>query len=312
MANFSFTVDTQEMANSIEGVSSHVNTVTTAVVAMQSAVVAAEVAAANRVCKHVDNGFFSLIRSQITQKIARLRSEVDSHLIEMRQQSQALAGIKTRMERDYQMVAARYTKVFRSIDLSLRNRVFELDKAVSNLVNREIERIQLRMRALQAQVPVHQLETVQTAQAMAASQTKLHAQRAIQGMQSFLTSSSRQAILMESMLFEGVSAASDFRYVPVLLVGSDSTSVGGEQWGIRAPGGGAKRMADAVEAGAQNIAFAALPSMKWTAPDAESQTRVAAEFRRLTGQPGLDEKLQGHMLRLFEASPWQVIERGRA
>jgi len=311
MANFSFTVDTQEMANSIDGVSSHVNSVTTAVVAMQSAVVAAEVAAAQRVCKHVDHGFFSLIRSQITQKIARLRSEVDSHLIEMRQQSQALAAIKTRMERDFQMIATRYGRVFHSIDLSLRNRVLELDKAVSGLVHREIQRIQLRMLSQQAQVPMHQLESVQTSQAVAASQTKVNAHRAILAMQSFLSSSTRQSLLLESMLFDCVSAASGVRYMPLLLIESDGTSMGCTQWEIRTPRGGAGPMADALDAGAQNAAFAALPSLKWTAPDSQSRTRVAAEFQRLAGQPAVNEKLRAHMLRLFESSGWQTVQRGR-
>lgn len=311
MANFSFTVDTQEMASSIDGVSSHVNSVTTAVVAMQSAVVAAEVAAAHRVCQHVDHGFFSLIRSQITQKVARLRSEVDSHLIEMRQQSQALAAIKTRMERDFQMVATRYGRVFHSIDLSLRNRVFELDKAVSGLVHREIEHLQLRMLSQQAQVPMHQLESVQTSQLVAASQTKVNAHRAIQAMQSFLSASSRQSLLLESVLSDCAPAVSGVRYMPLLLIESDSTSVASTQWEIRTPRGGAKLMADTLDAGARDAAFAALPSLKWTPQDGESRTRVAAEFQRLAGQPGLDEKLRTHMLRLFEASAWQMARRGR-
>ncbi len=307
MANFSFTLDTQEMASSIDGVSSRVNAVTAAVVAMQTAVVSAETAAANRVCKNVDRGFFSLIRSQITQKIARLRSEVDSRFIEMRQQSQTLAGIKTRMERDYVMIANRYTRVFHSIDLSLRGRVFELDKAVSSFVNREIERMKIRLHSLQAQVPMHQSESVQTTQVIAASQAKENAQRALRAMQNFLSDSTRQARLLDSMLFQGSPQSSAVRYVPFLLMESESTSAGGTRWDFRTPRGGGKNIEKKVNAGVESVVFASLPSLKWTAPNADTRNRSGGEFRRMAGQANLNGRIQTHMTRLFDSSAWQVM-----
>ena len=191
MASFSYTLDTNEMASSLDGVSSHVNGVTAAVVAMQVAVIAADTAAANKICKNVDRGFFSLIRSQISQKIAKLRAETDSRFMEMRQQSHALAAIRSRMERDYQMIAGRYARTFQSIDRSMRARVFELDRAVSTLVHREAERVQTRVLSLQAQVPMHQSESVTGAQRIAASQTKRNALRAINDMKRDLAEARR-------------------------------------------------------------------------------------------------------------------------
>jgi hypothetical protein len=312
MADFDFVVDTQEMASSIDGVSFQVGTVTSAVAVFQSAVIAAETAAANRICTHVDHGFFSLIRSQVTQKMAKLRSDVDSRFMELRHESQALAAIKTRMERDYHMVRTRYGRVFHSIDLSLRNRIFELDRKASDLVKRDIARIQTRMRSLQAQAPLHQSESVQVGQLIATSQTKANASRAITAFQNFLSGSGRQGRLLESMLFDGALTKSDFCYVPMLVMEGQSISIDGTQWDIRTPNGASKRVADAVNSGARSAAFAALPALKWSAPTPNWRARVSDEFRRLSQQPGLNDRVRSETVRLFEAAPYQVLAGGRS
>ena len=310
MGNFNITVDTDQMAHSIDGVSSHVNAVTAAVVGMQAAVLTAETAAANRICKQVDQGFFALVRSQITQKIAARQSVVDSRLLEMRQQGQALAAIKGRMERDYQMIAARYVRLFHSIDHSLRSRVLELDKAVSQLVNRELERIRIRLVSLQAQVPIHQLETVHSTQVVSVSQTKANAYRAIRAMHSFLSDSSRQAALLESILFDA-APGSGLCYVPLLVLETDGASASASQWEVRVAPGSADPASEKINAGAENAAFSAFPSLKWSPSANEARARIAAEYRRMLGKSALDPRIQAHMAALFDASSWQALPGGQ-
>jgi hypothetical protein len=313
MANFSFTVDTQEMAAAIDDVSAHVNGVSAAVIGMQGAVIAAEAAAADRVCRHVDAGFFSLIRAQITQKMAALRSRTDSCLLELRQQTQTLAGIKTTMERDYQMISERYRRVFRSIDASLRNRVFELDKAVTALVHREIERVSIRQRSLQAQVPIHQTECVQNAQTIAVSHAKGNAIRSLRSIQGFLAESSQQAHLLESMFFQGLPQAWDLRFVPLLVRESDSSQGSGTQWDLfTARSSSAQGIGEKVTGSAQGAVYSALPSLRWAPSKTEMRTRVGGEFRRMVGQASIDERVREQMVRLFDAAPWQELSGGRS
>ena len=61
-------IDTTPMADEIRTVSNHIEGTTTAVVAMQTAVVLAEKQAAETVCRNVNRGFYTLMRSQISQK----------------------------------------------------------------------------------------------------------------------------------------------------------------------------------------------------------------------------------------------------
>ena len=77
MAYINFTVDTRPMAREIENVSQKVKGTTAAVVGMRTAVIQAEADAADHVCKNVNTGFYTLIHSQISQKIARMQSDVN-------------------------------------------------------------------------------------------------------------------------------------------------------------------------------------------------------------------------------------------
>ena len=86
MAYIDCVVDTQPMAREIDSVSNHIKGTTAAVVGMQAAVIRAEEEASNHVCENVNRGFYTLIHSQISQKIAKLKSEVDSHLMQLNQQ----------------------------------------------------------------------------------------------------------------------------------------------------------------------------------------------------------------------------------
>ena len=138
MSSFHFTVDTAPMASEIHNVSKHVDATTAAVVAMKTAVIDAEQEAADHVCDNVNRGFFSLMHSQISQKIAQYTSTVEAKLMEMAQYAAALKGIQTRMQGDYNMISGRYTKLFRSINNNLQSRIAELDKPVFQLVDRLI------------------------------------------------------------------------------------------------------------------------------------------------------------------------------
>ena len=82
-----FTVDTRPMADEINKVSRHVDNTTAAVVSMKAAVVMAEKESADLVCNNVNRGFHALMLSQVSQKTAKLQSEVNSHLLRLNQQS---------------------------------------------------------------------------------------------------------------------------------------------------------------------------------------------------------------------------------
>ena len=200
MAHFDCLVDTKPMARELESVSRKVNGTTAAVVAMRAAVVKAEADAAEHVCQNVNRGFYALIHSQISQKIARLQSDVDSHLMKLNQHRKQLIGIKNRMERDYGMLKARYAKLFGGINKNLQIRVFELDKPTISLAVRDSSAMSNRTKQLTATVPVAQLEMLSLSQRIIASNMKHRCTQVVDSINSFLSQMQEQDQLSERIL----------------------------------------------------------------------------------------------------------------
>ena len=108
-------VDTSEMADSLDHVSSKVSETTLAVVAMQQEVCEIEKQSAEEICENVNRGFFTLQHSQISQKKVLAMSKAEAHLVGLRQSAQSLCRIKEQMTRDFQRITSRYTKLFKSL-----------------------------------------------------------------------------------------------------------------------------------------------------------------------------------------------------
>jgi hypothetical protein len=135
MANLQFNVDTRPMAESVDGARSHLNGITVAVTAMEAAVIAAELKSAQTISENVDNGFYMLIKSQISQKTVAAYTEMTSMQITLLQLSKALENVKRQMEGDFNMITRRYSKLFQSLNKALETRVKELDRPAMQLAD---------------------------------------------------------------------------------------------------------------------------------------------------------------------------------
>lgn len=222
-------VDTKEMAESIDTVKHHVDSTTGAVVAMQTAVVAAEKAGADNICRNVNRGFYSLIHSQISQKMAALRSEVDARLLRLNQQKKQLTAIKTRMNRDYNMICARYTKLFTALNRALKQRITELDRPIMNLVFTDASKVTNRHGLLTSDVPIGQSESIKLSQKIALSKVKRQTSDTIESMKTYLANSAKLEKLTDSILLNRRLENSEAALlVPVAVVQSNFDASGNE------------------------------------------------------------------------------------
>lgn len=218
MQHFDCVIDTQPMARELDRVSTRVNGTTAAVVGMKVAVLKAEADAADNVCRNVNRGFYSLIHSQISQKIAKWKSEVDSLLLQLNQQRRQINNIKSQMERDYGSITARYTKLFDSLNRALRRRVYELDKAAFKFAVTEIDTLSNRTRQLTATVPIAQNESLLTSQKIMASNLKYRGNQVISLMKDFLCDLSCQKALTGRVLLDkGIALGLENRLLPVII-----------------------------------------------------------------------------------------------
>jgi hypothetical protein len=287
----------------MRSVSRHVNATTDAVVAMQTAVIIAEEKAADHVCNNVNKGFYSLIRSQISQKMAKLQSEVDSHLMQLVQQKNALLSIKNRMQKDYNMIASRYIKLFNGLNSNLKQRVFELDKPTIDFAVKEVDKVSNRTKYLTATIPIAQLESLAASQKIVASNVKYRGLNVIKSMRSFLFEMNTQKKLTDQILInDGRYTETATVYIPIVICECNRDKTG---TGIEISVSDVE-LDNISKSAIKNTAFAELNQIEWQAKTSPN-TEVKSEFSKLVSSSSKSQRVKDMAMKLFQSNNYQTI-----
>ncbi|MDO9258116.1 MAG: hypothetical protein Q7U54_21575, partial [Bacteroidales bacterium] len=121
-------VDTNPFDNSVEHCGNNVNLLTAAVVATESAEIISKELNSQKVANTIIGGFFSYIRSEISQQIAELSLSIDAQTMHLKELMQSCRAKSIQMEGDFNRIASRYVKIFDDLNNELSNRIFALDK----------------------------------------------------------------------------------------------------------------------------------------------------------------------------------------
>jgi hypothetical protein len=121
-------VDTESFDSSVANCNSSVNLLTGAVVATEAAQIASIDINSKKVAGTIVDGFFSYIRSEISQQVMALSQKIDSHLLHLKELAKSCAAKQQQMETDYNRISSRYLKIFDNLNHELENRIFELSK----------------------------------------------------------------------------------------------------------------------------------------------------------------------------------------
>lgn len=310
MASYDVTVDTRDMANKIDSVSEHVSNVKNAVVAMEAAVILAEQQASNRVCTKLNRGFFALITAQIEQKNATALSELEALASELTQQSETLMDFKQRMGDDFLILTERYSKLFNTLNVALHNRIYELEKPLMNLCEKEVRSTLSRLNRLIASVPVNQAESIAASQTIAAAHIKRNAQTLIKKMTSFLTSCRQQNLNIEKIkLNTGVSRTEKYALPALVIV--QSNEQGGSMISTRLPSCINQLMGPSQEDRIRDLLYQQAASANWQAPEREGLRNIAGEFEQLMQNSNLPKRVKDTMSKLYaENAKWLAIKEG--
>ncbi|MDR2292079.1 MAG: hypothetical protein LBE11_01215 [Prevotellaceae bacterium] len=304
MATFNYTVDTNPMAAEISSVSQYVAGTTTAVVAMQTAVVMAEAKAADHVCTNVNKGFFTLIRSQISQKMAKLQSEVDSHLMQLNQQKKQLLAIKGRMERDYNIISSRYLKLFNGLNQNLKQRIFDLDKPTIDFAVREIEKVSNRTKYLTATVPVTQLESLAISQKIIASNVKFRGMKVIGSMTNFLSDMNEQKRLTEKILLSGSKVKNATLAIPVIISEMNFDKFDNRNIDVTVS---KVQLSPTTQLAMKNIVNQNVDNLQWQ-KTADIAKEVKSEFGKILSASNSSQRVKNMMNKLFLANNFQTVK----
>lgn len=294
-------IDTTPMAQEIQTVSSHVKGTTAAVVTMQSAVIAAENQSANKVCANVNRGFFTLVRSQISQKIANKQSRVEALFLQLGQQKRRLLSIKSAMERDYGRVAANYLRTFTNINKELEKNIRELDQPIFDLVNRHVATSSNRMNALSALVSTTQLEGLTKSQQILMSEMKHNAQAAIHQATDFLTQIGEQRVLTNKVLISQLEDNSQKTcHIPVIISETVSDAQQNVRTEISVPDGLSNNEASRVMG-----VIRSQSDLPWN--KGEVSPLVGDEFARLLDESNASPRVKDLIRKLYDKTGYETL-----
>lgn len=293
-------VDTTPMADQIKSVSRSVTGTTAAVVTMQSAVIAAENAGANKVCSNVNRGFFTLMQSQISQKIAQKKSRVDALLMKLAQNKRQLLGIKATMEREYERIAARYLKTFTSINKELAQRIQQIDQPVFDLVNKHMAASTNRMNAISAWAITSQTEGLTKGQKILVSKMKSNANTALEQSTQFLTQISEQRVLTNKVLISNPAGNDDKECkIPVVVCETISNDVGLKCVDITMPDGFNQQIKGEINNAIRS------KELEWK--DETPSDIIAEEFAMLLESSQTSPRVKSMMRDLYAKTKFQVL-----
>lgn len=294
-------VDTTPMAAEIGRVSHTVSGTTAAVVTMQTAVIAAEKKSAEKVCSNVNRGFFTLMRSQISQKIASKKSRVEALLMQLAHQKRQLLGIKSNMEREYGQIAARYLRIFTSINKELEQKIRQIDQPVFELVNKQMLTSSNRMNALTGWVSTSQLEGIKQSQQILVSNMKSNAQTALEQSSDFLSQISEQRVLTGQVLISNPEGNEDKSYqIPVIIFETQNDSSGYFKTDISLP---ASMKEPSLTQIVNNIRESSC--LSWKAYHVEP--RVSEEFSRLLEASSASQRVKSVIRKIYSSSSYETL-----
>ena len=294
-------VDTAPMAKSIDGVSNRVNATTTAVVAFKAAVIKAEKEGADHVCSNVNKGFFTLMHSQLSQKIAANQSRVDSLTMELVAQKKRLLAIKATMEKDYSRIVGRYSRIFNGINKALKQRVIELDRPIFDFATRDVACNMGRNQLLSAIVPVCQLENVTASQQITASNMKHDSYRVIDSTERFLRQMNEQKILTDKILLRSIPVGEGTEHYPVAIMESQIDSNGNMAYEVAVPEGMDKENISEIK----GRVYESTSELEWK--EGEINDIVRQEFAKLVRNSKSSDRVKKMASSLVENNKTQTL-----
>lgn len=291
-------VDTIPMAEKIQRVGQNVEHTTMAVVAMKTAVVEAEKSGAQHICQNVNRGFFTLMQSQLSAKLAQKKSRTEALMAQLAMQKRRLLGIKNSMENDYQRICTRYGRIISSINKQLEQRIIDLDKPVYKFCANDIATCTNRKLTVSGIAPIVQKEDVQTAQRINSSVLRRDGEYAINHLKDFLMEFAKSDHEVRCHTIESLPAQDSTFYLPFVMMSVTVDSEGTQSLYITPPESLSIKNAQRSvrEISSQVNTFG------WV-PEESVSSETKTEFLRILAESEQPDRVKKMIKRLYDQNP---------
>jgi hypothetical protein len=225
--NIEIHVDTNPFDGEVASCEDHLNVLTGAVVATEAAQVAVISQSAAAVSTRITEGFFGLIRSELTQQMTEYRHTAEALVLKLNDMKVACLSRITQMERDYARIAERYTNLFDDLDNEIANRITALDGAAFN-VHREVSEQSRRVFAgtLSTTATVTGGENTRLQSAIVVGGVRQRANQLLGDAHRYLSSEKRLSRTIRNILTKNAEGDERWRYLPILYRASHASKTG--------------------------------------------------------------------------------------
>jgi hypothetical protein len=296
------------MAQTVDSVKGHVVGVTAAVTAMEAAVIATEREASKTICENIDNGFYVLVKSQISQKAVAAYTEMTAKEMTLVQLSKALDRVRRQMEADYNMISARYAKLFRSLDKALETRVRELDRPAMQLSETKKNVILGKFKDSCSALLCASSDVYRIAETALSGKLKQKTKAVIETLSGQAKQGETYSRKIESILSNEAAGAAQNNesYIPALFATMES-AVRRDEFVDSVYVVQDDRFANA--AAVVTAVNNAEGGFVWSDAAEEEKQMLRGEVLALIEKESLDSRVANEVLRLFDAANWQSAGR---
>jgi hypothetical protein len=312
------------MAQTVDTVRGHVNGVTAAVAAMETAVIAAELNASKTICENVDKGFYVLMKSQLSQKAVAAYTEMTGKQAILLQLARALDNVRQQMQGDFNMICRRYQKLFQSLNKALETRIRELDRPAMKMAEVKKQLVFDKLKNESSLLFSAAEETLSVSQAAAGGKLKQKTSDAIKVLyESAVESRSYNDTLKGIFISEAAGETpgverpgnsggagdypqdgGDVYFLPAIFSSTESLLVSGDIIDVIYTAQTEQRQNSAITAEFSRVQG----SLNWTAPEAGEKETIKKEFLQLFERDDSDERTGREIMRLFEEDSWEVLK----
>jgi hypothetical protein len=295
------------MARTVDSVKGHVNGVTAAVATMEAAVIASEKAASRTICENVDKGFYTLVKSQISQKAVAAYTEMTSKEMTLVQLSKALDNVKRQMEADYQMIARRYTKLFASLNKALEIRVQELDRPAMKLAEIKKSFLFDKLKDNGATMICAANDITSVSEIALGGKLKQKTKTTLQTLSTQVSQDDSYTEKVSAILLKKERGTHHDTFLPAVFFSGES-SLHRDQYIDSVY----TVQSDLLPTGAALVSAIsdAERSLAWAPVQPEEKKTLKKELLSLAEKESLDERTTNELLRMFDSDDWLVMGGG--
>lgn len=214
-------VNTSSFDSSVSDCNKHINGLTASVGAMNAAQCVAIKKNADKVSDTIINGFFHVVRTDLSTQKAELEQTIEARLLLLRQQADSLRKKQEDMTHDYVRTTAKYQKIFDDLNNELSIRIHEVDQPIFKMVKEVDEQSDRMLHTDMIQTAVTMSKESSMLQAQITSATvKHHALEAMNKAQGFLVAKALSERTIQEAYIEGTG--NDSYMIPVCYMQTES------------------------------------------------------------------------------------------